>query len=209
MTSSPSVACSETAANGVRGEPTRLRRRQPSPKRCARTHWSGLVLVDHITPWVCASSQSWTGSPGLTVVRFSADFCKCPADSTAPEPGVLEGTSMLCRAAQPGGVLAADSCGCGSAGGGTHGVPHRVALHAIRQHAAGAVGGVARGRARRHPARGPGPSRAGEQARGTPLCWGGTGAHRPVGVSAQVLGEAWTRLSAGTGSGRCSRGGRW
>ena len=23
------------------------------------------------------------------------------------------------------------------------------------------------------------------------------------------LGEAWRRLSAGTGSGRCSRGGRW
>src|SRR6266508_4495082 len=29
------------------------------------------------------------------------------------------------------------------------------------------------------------------------------------GVEAQVLGEAWTRLSAGTGSGSCSRGGRW
>jgi hypothetical protein len=29
------------------------------------------------------------------------------------------------------------------------------------------------------------------------------------GVEAQVLGGAWTRLSAGTGSGSCSRGGRW
>ena len=54
-----------------------------------------------------------------------------------------------------------------------------------------------------------GPGRAGDQARGTPLCWGGAATHRPVGVSAQVLGEAWTRLSAGTGSGSCSRGGRW
>jgi hypothetical protein len=45
---------------------------------------------------------------------------------------------------------------------------------------------------------------------GTPLCWGGAGADRLVGVSAQVqVGEAWTRLSVGIGSGRCSRGGRW
>jgi hypothetical protein len=30
-----------------------------------------------------------------------------------------------------------------------------------------------------------------------------------LGSRRRYGGEAWTRLSAGTGSGRCSRGGRW
>jgi hypothetical protein len=98
---------------------------------------------------------SWPSSPGRTVAGFSAALPKCPAGGPRPDPGA---GGHIC-AVPPGtawGVLAADSCGCGSAGeGGTLGVRHRVALHQIRQHAPGAVGGPARGRARGHPARGP------------------------------------------------------
>jgi hypothetical protein len=134
-------------AAGQRQRRRRAGRHLASPRPGRQRHFTlGLSLA-----------QSWPSSPGRTVAGFSAALPKLnaqPADHVRTR--VLKGTSALCRTAQPGGVLAADSCGCGSAGeGGTLGVPHRVALHQIRQHAPGAVGGPARGRARGHPARGP------------------------------------------------------
>ena len=108
-----------------------------------------------ITPWSVPGPRAGPAhqdvrSQGSAQLSLNAQ----PADHVRTR--VLEGTSALCRPAQPGGVLAADSCGCGSAGeGGTLGVPHRVALHQIRQHAPGAVGGPARGRPQGHPDRGP------------------------------------------------------
>ena len=49
------------------------------------------------------------------------------------------------------------------------------------------------------------PAAAGTRAGAAPLAAAG---RRSAGDGAG-MGEAWTRLSAGTGSGRCSRGGRW
>jgi hypothetical protein len=165
-----------------------------------------------ISLWVCPWPRAGPAhqdvrSQGSAQLSLNAQ----PADHVRTR--VLEGTSALCRPAQPGGVLAADSCGCGSAGeGGTLGVRHRVALHQIRQHAPGAVGGPARGRARGHPARGPADPHRGMRGNRGPssLSWailtgasrwgltmvrvepatrpeelrsaGGAAAHRPVGT---------------------------
>jgi hypothetical protein len=60
---------------------------------------------------------SWPSSPGRTVAGFSAALPKCPAGGPRPDPGA---GGHIC-AVPPGtawGVLAADSCGCGSAGEG-------------------------------------------------------------------------------------------
>jgi hypothetical protein len=155
---------------------------------------------------------SWPSSPGRTVAGFSAALPKCPAGGPRPDPGA---GGHIC-AVPPGtawGVLAADSCGCGSAGEGgplgfgigllyTRFASMPQALWAalredghevirpedlqIRTRACGVTGSVLAvlGDPHRCVEVGVdhGPGRAGDQARGARLCWGGAAAHRPVGT---------------------------
>ena len=197
----------------------RLPARRTSGQRQRRRRAGHHLVIDPgrgdsaLKLWVCPlPRQSWTArrTDGRAVQRQSSQML---SRRTSSEPGRARGHI---RAVPPGTawpVLAADSCGCGSAGeGAPHGVPHRVAVHEIRQHAAGAVGGTLRGRARGHPAGGPADPHPGIRGdRGPPsLSWailtgasrwgltmvraepatrpeelrsvGGAAAHRPVGA---------------------------
>src|SRR4029453_18764711 len=68
MTSSPYGPCSETAANGIRGERTRLRRWPIKPQALCRDAHQGPVEPLPLTPTVgatCARGGSHSGSRQL------------------------------------------------------------------------------------------------------------------------------------------------
>jgi hypothetical protein len=68
MTSSPYVACSETAANGIRGEPTRLRRWPIKPQALCRDARQGpgeRIPLPRMVGRDCARGGSHSGSRQL------------------------------------------------------------------------------------------------------------------------------------------------
>ena len=142
----PKRLAQPSRSGGATEHEAKLRREAPTPmhertrrsgsilrRRPGRTtRWFRLTDVPEGTPASCRTAQLVL--PWQPIVTAEAPTGRSPWSSY---PAGAPARLWVARSEDP------------------HGISHRVAVFEIRQHAAGAVGGVARGRPRRHPAGGP------------------------------------------------------